>query len=140
VSVPGQQFPFVPRTPARGAVSLAPMLPLTLVTTRSVPLSGLLDTGASLSVLPYRSGIELGFTWSKQTVALELGGNLAIIEARAIAVSAIVGGFAPVRLAFAWARSDDVPVILGQINFFAEFDVCFFRSRGVFEVRPAQRP
>jgi hypothetical protein len=22
----------------------------------------------------------------------------------------------------------------------AEFDVCFFRSRGIFDVRPAQRP
>lgn len=49
----------------------------------------------------------------------------------------MVGRFAPVRLAFAWADVDTVPVILGQINFFLSFDVCFFRSRGVFEIRRA---
>jgi len=62
-----------------------------------------------------------------------------VAEARAVLVSAAVAGFAPVRLAFAWARVDNVPVILGQINFFLEFDVCFFRARQLFEVRPAQR-
>jgi len=40
-----------------------------------------------------------------------------------------------VRLAFAWAKTDTVPLILGQVNFFLEFDVCLFRSRAVFEVR-----
>jgi hypothetical protein len=48
--------------------------------------------------------------------------------------------FAPVRLAFAWASVDTVPVILGQVSFFLEFDVCFFRARRAFEIRPAQRP
>jgi hypothetical protein len=28
-----------------------------------------------------------------------------------------------------------VPVIFGQMNFFLEFDVCFYRSQGVFDVR-----
>jgi hypothetical protein len=53
-------------------------------------------------------------------------------------VSAIVGKFPAVRLAFAWAKTDAVPVLLGQVNFFMEFDVCFYRSRLVFEVRPKQ--
>jgi hypothetical protein len=29
-------------------------------------------------------------------------------------------------------------VALGQANFFFEFDVCFFRARSEFEVRPKQ--
>lgn len=49
---------------------------------------------------------------------------------------AAVSSFPAVRLAFAWAQTDDVSVILGQVNFFLEFDVCFFRSRALFEVRP----
>jgi hypothetical protein len=53
-----------------------------------------------------------------------------------VVLSAVVGSFPPVRLAFAWAQTDAVLVILGQVNFFLEFDVCFFRSQGVFEVRP----
>ncbi len=135
-----QQFPFVARAAELGAASLAPMLPLTLVAARSVAVSALLDTGAAVNVLPYASGVELGFDWAQQTTSVKLSGNLSIVEARAIVVSAVLGSFAPVRLAFAWASVDTVPVILGQVNFFLEFDVCFFRSRGAFEIRPAQRP
>ncbi|QEH31948.1 hypothetical protein OJF2_04150 [Aquisphaera giovannonii] len=47
-----------------------------------------------------------------------------------------VATFPPTRLVFAWTRSDTVPVLLGQVNFFMEFDVCFFRSRSEFELRP----
>lgn len=65
-----------------------------------------------------------------------MSGNLASVEARVAVLAAVVGGFPPVRLAFGWARTDEVSVILGQVNFFMEFDVCFFRSRGVFEVKP----
>lgn len=136
----GQQFPFVARATEHGAASLSPILPLTLVGLRSAPALGLLDTGAAVNVLPYTVGVDLGFDWDQQTTAVQLSGNLAIAEARAVLVSAVVAGFAPVRLAFAWARVDAVPVILGQINFFLEFDVCFFRARQVFEIRPAQRP
>lgn len=135
----GQQFPFVARASEHGAASLAPMLPLTLVGGRSVSTLGLLDTGAAVNVLPYTVGVNLGLDWDRQTTAVQLSGNLAIAEARAVLVSSIVASFAPVRLAFAWAKVDSVPIILGQINFFLEFDVSFFRARQVFEIRPAQR-
>jgi hypothetical protein len=39
-------------------------------------------------------------------------------------------------LAFAWAQTDGVSVILGQVNFFLKLDICFFGSRGFFELRP----
>lgn len=115
------------------------MLPVTLVGARSASVLGLLDTGAAVNVLPYSVGVNLGLSWDQQTTSVQLSGNMAVAEARAVLVSAAVAGFAPVRLAFAWARIDNVPVILGQINFFLEFDVCFFRARQLFEVRPAQR-
>ena len=54
-------------------------------------------------------------------------------------IQARVGEFAPVRLAFAWCRTDEVPLVLGQTNFFMEFDVCFFRSRMEFSVVPNDR-
>ena len=56
--------------------------------------------------------------------------------ATVIVLAAVVVGYPPVRLAFAWAQTDAVSVILGQVNFFLEFDVCFFRSLALFEVRP----
>jgi hypothetical protein len=135
----GQRFPFVMREPAVGSASLLPMLPVTLTATKSTAVLALLDTGATVNVLPYSCGTELGFDWDRQTTSVRLGGNLAVVDARAVLVSAIVGKFAPVRLAFAWANVDTVPVILGQLNFFLEFDVCVFRSRQQFEIRPAQR-
>jgi hypothetical protein len=55
-----------------------------------------------------------------------LSGNLAAVQARVVVVSATVASFPPVRLAFGWANPDSVSVILGQVNFFMEFDVCFF--------------
>jgi hypothetical protein len=65
---------------------------------------------------------------------VKLGGNLAQLEARVLIVTALMPTFEPVRLAFAWTRANDVPVILGQVNFFLEFDICFFRARQFFEI------
>ncbi len=136
MSVLPQQFPYVPRDPSLGNASLAPMLPLTLVGSQSVATSGLADSGAAINVLPYALGVQLGFDWVQQTRSVELSGNLAAVEARVVVLSAVLESFPPVRLAFAWAQTDAVSMILGQVNFFLEFDVCFFRSQSVFEVRP----
>jgi predicted aspartyl protease len=113
------------------------MLPLTLAGAQTIAVSALLDTGAALNVLPYAVGVRLGFEWDRQTTTVRLTGNMASVEARVVIVDATVARFPAVRLAFAWAKQDDMPVLLGQVNFFMEFDVCFLRSRAVFEVRPA---
>lgn len=97
---------------------------------------GLLDTGSTVNVLPFGVGQQLGLIWAEQTTSLELTGALARVPARGIIVSGQVGSFAPVDLVFAWTLTDEAPLLLGQINFFMEFDVCFFRSEGVFEVSP----
>jgi hypothetical protein len=54
-----------------------------------------------------------------------LGGNLGELTAMPLVVTGTVGDYPPVRLAFAWTRADNVPLILGQMNFFREFDICF---------------
>jgi hypothetical protein len=71
-----------------------------------------------------------------QTTPVQLTGNLATSEARVLVVEAVVGKLPTVKLAFAWTRTNSVPDILWQINFFLEFDVCFFRSRSLFEIKP----
>lgn len=134
-----RQYPFMARAGGMGTAGFMPVLPIKLAATKSTEVPALLDTGATVNVLPFSCGTDLGFEWSRQTTTIQLGGNLSTAEARVVAVLAVVGDFPPVRLAFAWTRSDQVPVILGQMNFFMEFDVCFFRSRQLFEIRPAQR-
>ena len=136
MSGPAEQFRFTTRDPAFGSASLAPMMPITLKANQTLPVTALLDTGAAVNVLPYGIGTQLGFLWDQQITSVKLSGNLASVEARVVLVAGAVAQFPPVRLAFAWAKQDSIPVILGQVNFFIEFDVCFFRSRSLFEVRP----
>jgi hypothetical protein len=132
-----EQYPFVSMDPSLGAASLFPYLPVTLANNRpAVRAMGLVDSAAAVNVLPYDTGTQLGADWDAQTTSVQLTGNLAQQEARVLIVTATVGKFAPVRLAFAWTQSNAVPVILGQVNFLMEFDVCLFRSRAVFEVKP----
>ncbi len=135
-----ERYAFVEGDSSLGPASLAPLLPIVLTAARSISVSGLLDTGATVNVLPYAAGERLGAVWEKQTTPVILSGNLATCEARALIVSAVVGNLPAVRLAFARARTDDVPILLGQVNFFMEFDVCFYRSRSMFEVRPKHSP
>lgn len=131
------RYPFLPIDSALGEAGLQPRMPLTLTyQDQSVAVTGLLDTGAMVNVLPYPVGVDLGAVWEQQTTALQLTGNLAQFDARALLVSAIIGTFAPVRLVFAWTQAPNVPVLLGQVNFFMEFDVCFYRSQLAFELRP----
>ncbi len=132
-----ERFAFTTTQRELGAASLMPQLPLTLTYHgHSVTAIGLLDTGATVNVLPHRIGLELGAVWEPQGPSLRLSGNLAQVDARPLLVSAVVSHFAPVRLVFAWTQTDNIPVILGQVNFFMEFDVCFYRAQQVFEIQP----
>jgi hypothetical protein len=112
-----------------------PIIPVTLSLVGVATLANaLLDTGATVNVLPYDIGLQLGAIWDEQTLQLPLAGNLAKVEARALFANVQIGSLEPVRLAFAWAQSSQVPLILGQTNFFQEFDVCFQRSRQTIEI------
>ena len=132
-----QRFPYVEIDATLGVASALPYVPLTLeLAGYSASVTGLVDSGATLSVLPYDVGLQLGAVWEEQTIPIQLAGNLSESDARALIVRATVGSFTPVRLAFAWTRNNQVPVILGQVNFFMEFDVSFFRSQSAFEITP----
>ena len=97
---------------------------------------GLVDSGATINVLPFSIGQQLGAIWDSQKAVIRLAGNMFKSFAQPIVVKAEIGDYPPVSLAFAWVAHDDVPVILGQTNFFNEFEVCFFRNSFEFEVKP----
>ena len=132
-----QNFPYRIIDSSLGMVDRMAYLPLTLsLSGQFLIAEGLLDTGASVSVLPYELGLQLGLIWENETLSVVLTGNLARFEARAVVIDAQVSSFPTVNLAFAWTQATNVPLILGQANFFFEFDVCFFRARSEFEVCP----
>ncbi|MEM8642352.1 MAG: retroviral-like aspartic protease [Cyanobacteria bacterium P01_G01_bin.54] len=135
-----QRFPFVEKINDIGVPSSMPYLPIILTyQERSIESMALLDTGASVNVLPSGIGLELGAVWDEQTVPLQLGGNLARTEAKGMVLSATIAEFSPVLLAFAWTQSREAPLLLGQMNFFAAFDACFYRANLTFELCPRMK-
>jgi hypothetical protein len=99
-----QRFPFIEGRDAFGDIDAVPLLPLTLTYQNSVvQVAGLLDTGASINVLPYSIGIQLGAVWEELNTSVQLAGNLAPVEPRGLVLSAQISTFAPVRLVFAWS-------------------------------------
>ncbi|MFP4297367.1 MAG: retroviral-like aspartic protease [Spirulinaceae cyanobacterium] len=135
-----RRYLFQPKRDEDGILADVPYLPLTLTyQDRSFEVMGLLDTGASVNVLPYDIGLELGAIWEEQKFSVNLAGNLASTQAKGLLVWATVGEFQPVQLAFAWTRVNTIPVILGRIKFFTEFDVCFYGSQLAFEICPKLR-
>ena len=131
------RFAFTEVEPDLGTLSTLPYLPLVLTyQNQSINVSGLLDPGSSVNVLPYEIGLGLGAVWERQRLSVPLGGNLARFEARALVLTANVERFSPVELAFAWTQDKNAPLILGQMNFFLAFDVCFYRAESAFEISP----
>ncbi|MCP4356429.1 MAG: hypothetical protein GY796_00215 [Chloroflexi bacterium] len=97
---------------------------------------GLVDSGATVNVLPYELGLNLGGIWDDRQANIRLAGNLGKQQAIPFVTTAVIGDFPPTKLAFAWVKTANIPLILGQTNFFMEFDICFYRSRLEFEIKP----
>jgi hypothetical protein len=93
------------------------------------------DSGATVNVLPYELVLGLGGVWDDRRAIIQLAGNLSNQPAMPFAAVAQVGEFLPVELLLAWVKRPNTPLILGQTNFFLEFDVCFYRSNMEFEVK-----
>lgn len=97
--------------------SLSPRLPFTLIHRQNViETVGLVDSGATVNVLPYSLGISLGAIWDEQTIPIKLSGALGQFEARVLLLLGTHPQITPnttVELAFAWVKSDNVPVIFG---------------------------
>ena len=124
---PARQFPYAVPDGVLDELDSLPRLPLTLhYRDQRVDAIGLIDSGATVNVLPYRVGLALGGLWSAQRATLRLAGNLAYVPAQPLIVSASIADFAPVQLAFAWTQAEDLPLILGQVNFFHGLRGVFF--------------
>ncbi len=95
-----------------------------------------MDTGSSVNVIPYEIGIQLGLNWNDHNTSVALTGNLAKFPAKGIILSATIEQFAPATLVFAWTKAENIPLLLGRINFLQEFDVCFYGSQLAFEISP----
>ncbi|HCN28570.1 MAG TPA: hypothetical protein DIT64_07345 [Verrucomicrobiales bacterium] len=110
------------------------MLPLTLRVNGLQHMAlALVDSGADVNVLPWSIGASLGLVWQPNKATIRVAG-IAQGAAMPVLLSADFGDVQGATMAFAWCQTDSVPLVLGQTNFFMEFDICFFRSRGEFQI------
>lgn len=132
------RFRYSTTNPSQNEFDSLPRLPLLLYRSdgSTIEALGLVDSGATINVLPYEIGINLGAVWDNNRAIIQLAGNLSQQSAMPFFVNVKIANYTPVRLAFAWVNKANVPLILGQTNFFLEFDVCFYRSKLEFEVKP----
>ena len=73
-----ETFPYISADFTLGEAGFRPYLPVTLEYQQNTKnVSALLDTGATVNVMPYSLGLELGYIWERQTASLSLTGNLA---------------------------------------------------------------
>ncbi len=131
------RFQYSTTNPTQNEFDSLPRLPLLLYReNQNIEAIGLADSGATVNVLPYELGLQLGGIWDDRRAVIQLAGNLGNQPAMPFSAIAQIGEFSPTELLFAWVKRPNTPLILGQTNFFLEFDVCLYRSKMEFEVTP----
>ncbi len=131
-----QSFHYNPgaRSPNEG--SKLPLVQISLIGQegQSISAEALVDSGASINVLPHRLGLAIGGDWETAPSIPPLAGNLAQQEAKALFARVVIRHFPTIELIFGWSQSDNIPVILGQTDFFQKHNIAFFGGNGRFEI------
>ncbi len=130
------QFPYTPNS--QFPVGM-PLIDIQLSNGSSTLIaSALIDSGAALNILPFDVGLALGLLWEDQTFPIELGGILSGSQARAVLLEGQIDTLQPAPLAFAWVEhpSLEIRLLLGQVNFFQEFDIHFYGNQQIFTIEP----
>jgi hypothetical protein len=102
---------------------------------RELTVNAIVDSGSTVSVLPYDIGLDLGLVWSDYTDPFDLGGAYKGTPANGVLVRGELLDTS-MALAFAWVQRSDVRLILGHYNFFHFFEVRFRTWESSFELIP----
>ena len=96
------RFRYSTTDPTHDESDSLPWLPLVLrVGTRAVEAVGLVDSGATVNVLPFELGEQLGAVWDDRKAILRLSGSLGRQPAVPLFAVAELDGLPAARLAFA---------------------------------------
>lgn len=75
------RFKYSTTDPSQDEFDSLPHLPLALhFNSQSAEVIGLVDSGATVNVLPYEVGIRLGATWDDRKANIRLAGNLGNLD------------------------------------------------------------
>lgn len=132
------RFPFLQKPNGNGPHDLQPLLPFSLSSgSVSLQLRGLVDSGASISILPLHVGQQFGIPWGTIAQSIQIGGAFSPATAKMLYLHSTIQPFPTVKLAFAWVNSNNYPVVLGIADFLFHFDVFLSRRHSYFEIQPA---
>ena len=113
-----------------------PMLPIRLEQNgHGFDAIALLDSGASVSILPHSMGLALGFQWDKARKGISIGGAYSSQNTRVVTFWVIVPECQRKAISFVWIPDDHARLILGQATFFHLFEVCFAGAKQEFYLR-----
>jgi hypothetical protein len=119
------------------AYSMMPIVPIRLeYGSKSLILEGLIDSGASVNVMPYQVGLELGFDWDKCVVGPAITGSVSSEETRMLVARGYIANLELIELGFMWTKSPTFRLLLGQNNFFKYFKICFSRTNLTIQLAP----
>ena len=86
------RFKFSTIDPSQDQYDSLPRLPLTLSSNnRQIDLIGIVDSGATVNVLPLQLGLDLGNAWDERKAVIRLAGTLGNFIAQPIFAMAKVG-------------------------------------------------
>ncbi len=127
-----------------GIPGMLPFIPMTLLHTSDgvhitarITVPALVDSGATVNVLPRDIGERMGLEWDAQRTILPFAGTIHQRPALALPLFVKVPQLAPQRLLFAWSElstHEHMTVLLGQTNFFDEYYVDFRKPEGYFDI------
>ncbi|HEY9693269.1 MAG TPA: hypothetical protein V6D15_13740 [Oculatellaceae cyanobacterium] len=94
------RFKYSTTSPSQNEFDSLPRIPLVLRRgDQIVEAFGLVDSGATINVLPYEMGLQLGGAWDESKAIIQLAGNLSSQPAMPFFATAEIGEFASVKLA-----------------------------------------
>jgi len=128
-------FPYIRSTEYVDDQVVRPFIPVSIkYREKSIDTMAMLDSGADTSILPHAVGLALGADWSRQPDLWHLEGFGGELETKKLVFDLVIGNWHPLRIRFGWTNNNDVPVLLGQLNFFHVVDICFYRSRQLVQL------
>ena len=126
-----------------GQAGMLPLISLTLdyvdeehFQVKRVEVPALVDSGATVNVLPRDIGERFGVNWDEHQHMFDAVGTIYGHPALALPLFATIPGHHAKHLWFAWSElsSKKIRTLLGQTNFFDEFYVDFRKPLGYFEI------
>jgi hypothetical protein len=113
--------------------NILPFLRMNISAVQKISVIALVDSGASINLLPYSVGQALGFDWDSTEKGPPISGTIHS-ESRIVKARVTIGSLDEVELSFCWIKRDDVRLLLGHYDFFAHFTVCFLTRENKFSL------